>query len=265
VALFCGVDGCKAGWFAATLEQDSRGYRWVRGEVARGFRDVLELSRDCAAIAVDIPIGLSDCEHRICDMLARRRLGARSSSVFPAPVRAVLAARSYEDANQTSRQHSGKGLSKQSWAIVPKIADVDDAMSPAFQRRVIEVHPELCFWALNGSAPLANRKRSPEGASEREELLSACLGGDIVQVALSRAGRGVAADDVLDSLAAAFTAGRSAAGQFERLPPDPPLDARGLRMEMIIPAWTDQCHEAGARQVGMRCHCVPTTKQGRQL
>src|SRR5699024_12100597 len=38
-------------------------------------------------VAVDIPVGLPDTGTRQADVLVRRRLGARASSVFPTPVR----------------------------------------------------------------------------------------------------------------------------------------------------------------------------------
>ena len=46
----------------------------------------------------------------------------------------------------------GKSLSAQAHAICTKIAEVDQLllMSPALRHRVREVHPEVCFWAING-------------------------------------------------------------------------------------------------------------------
>ena len=45
--------------------------------------------------------------------------------------------------------------------------------------------------------------------------------------------RGAAADDVLDSVIAAWSARRVADGAFHVIPVAPLLDSRGLRMEMV--------------------------------
>jgi predicted RNase H-like nuclease len=47
------------------------------------------------AAGIDIPIGLTASGPRSCDLEARRLLGPRRSSVFPAPAREVLRAWSY--------------------------------------------------------------------------------------------------------------------------------------------------------------------------
>jgi hypothetical protein len=80
-------------------------------------------------IALDMPIGLPERGPRACDLEARRLLGpGRASSVFPAPIRPVLVATSYDDACQIRLQVEGKKLSRQAWVIVPKIREVDDML-----------------------------------------------------------------------------------------------------------------------------------------
>jgi predicted RNase H-like nuclease len=44
---------------------------------------------------------------------------------------------------------------------------------------------------------------------------------------------GVARDDILDAMAACWTAERIVSGEALCLPDDPPRDARGLRMEIL--------------------------------
>jgi predicted RNase H-like nuclease len=76
-----------------------------------------------------MPIGLPERGPRACDLEARRLLGpGRASSVFPAPIRPVLVATSYDDACQIRLQVEGKKLSRQAWVIVPKIREVDDML-----------------------------------------------------------------------------------------------------------------------------------------
>ena len=58
---------------------------------------------DVEVVAIDMPIGLSDDGARACDVAARRLLGRAGSSVFPTPVRAVLATDDYAEARAVSR------------------------------------------------------------------------------------------------------------------------------------------------------------------
>ncbi len=114
--LAIGVDGCPAGWFFVALEASGT----MRCGVVRALQELVLDVREPARLFVDIPIGLPDGPGgRECDQLARRELGPRRSSVFPAPARAVLDAVDYEDAKRRSRTATGKGLSKQAWPSFP--------------------------------------------------------------------------------------------------------------------------------------------------
>ena len=115
------------------------------------------------------------------------------------------------------------GLSKQAFHLIPKIREVDAAMTPRRQRTVVEVHPELCFARLLG-APCAAPKRTADGRSERRTA---------IDLALDRPPIGAAWDDVLDACALVETARRLAAGTVERLG-DGARDARGLRCEIVL-------------------------------
>ena len=124
-----------------------------------------------ACVAIDIPIGLLDGS-RACDKAARKLLGQpRGSSVFPTPCRAALRAQTYAEASSTNRQKTTRGLSQQAWRIAPKIKQVDDAITSDCQRWAFEVHPEVCFWALAEERPMAHRKKTKAGVSERLDLL----------------------------------------------------------------------------------------------
>ena len=70
--MYCGVDGCPAGWITVTW--DGAGY--AGATLCSSFSDVLELSAE--TIAVDMPIGLPDTagkNGRTCESLASARLG----------------------------------------------------------------------------------------------------------------------------------------------------------------------------------------------
>ena len=228
--LVAGVDGCRDGWIVALVEE-GKALSLRTSVFAASFADLLSVTRDCAAVGVDIPIGLMTDGPRAPDIQARKRLrGPRASSVFPAPVRAVLGCTEYREACDASQAASGKRISKQLWLIVPKIREADASMTPALQQRVVEVHPEVSFWALNGGLTVPDSKHTPTDLEQRAALLASQYGTDLRS--LSRP-KQATEDDLLDAAAAAWTALRLAHGDAKRLPAAPALDARGLRMEIV--------------------------------
>ena len=59
----------------------------------------MEATRQAELLLVDIPIGLPETgAERACDLMARRLLGPRKSSVFPVPVRQAVHAPTYQEA-----------------------------------------------------------------------------------------------------------------------------------------------------------------------
>jgi len=236
-----GVDGCRAGWFvviASVAEPPVKlGAKYLDFCVASSFADVLTKTTDCKLVCIDIPIGLSDADlPRQCDVQARKILGpGRANSIFPPPIRPCLSAKDPETASKICFKHSGKKLNRQSFFIMPKIREVDRAMTPQLQQRVREIHPELAFWALNGNKPAQHSKKKLAGRNERMRLLSPIFCGLEKFVAEARKPKQVAPDDILDALAAAWTAGQIVLGKAETLPKNPELDGKGLRMEILYP------------------------------
>lgn len=224
-----GVDGCPAGWYAVHL---SPGSDHITGHVHLQFPSLLQALPVPTCLAVDIPIGLSETGARACDEAARQRLKQRGSSVFPAPLRAVLGAPTHEVASARRRAIEGKGMSIQAYNILRKIEQVDAALrsSAADAQRVHEAHPELCFVQMNGGLPLAHGKKSAQGHAQRIALLTPHFRGQAERLLDEFPRRAVQADDVLDALACLWTARRLAQGQAYSLPVTPPLDACGLRM-----------------------------------
>ena len=163
-----GADACRGGWCVVTLPVEGDATVEVVDRLAKVA--TRQAKGQLGAVGVDIPIGLSDGPPRKCDLDARALLGDRRSSVFPAPVRPVLGARSYEAALARSREAGGVGLSKQSWNLVPKIAEVDRLLDPTRQGRIFEVHPEVAFARLHG-VPMAHPKKSRPGRDERLAVL----------------------------------------------------------------------------------------------
>ena len=219
-----GVDGCRAGWVVALRDGAD-----VEVEVVGSIAAVLAATVD--AIAIDIPIGLPADGPRPCDLAARRLLGPRRSSVFPAPTRAAMEAHDagFAAALAANRAVCGRGISLQAFHLLPKIAEVDRALTPAHQARVAESHPELAFARL-GAAPSPHPKRTAAGRADRIGLLEPVV--PAIGHLVARRSRGCAVDDVLDAVALTCTAMRLHAGTAERLGGE--VDDRGLRMEI---AW----------------------------
>lgn len=229
-----GVDGCRVGWVVA--ERTLAGNVSVRVETM--VRRVLH-DPGLALVGIDIPIGLLDAAEpggRECDRRARVFLGAgRASSVFSPPVRSVLGASGYEDAKERSLRSSSHGisLSRQSFAIVAKIAEVDQLMTPQLQRRVFEVHPEVSFAAINGDQPIRVSKKKADGRAARMSLLSGAWGMDVEGLVAQNRRHGVEPDDLLDAMVVCWTAERVLRRQERRFPTIASIDSRGLRMEIV--------------------------------
>jgi len=227
-----GVDGCRSGWLICRYDAFAR---HVNFDVLPTFRDILEREIGAGVIAIDIPTGLTDDGRaRRCDSEARRMLsGARASSVFPAPARCLLAEQSYAAACSRSRSMCGKAISKQAFAIYPKIYEVDTTMNPELQRRVFEVHPEICFWGVE-RRPMRHSKKTLEGYAERRRLLAGLLPFSFPERRdVRQLGLGAQPDDVLDAAIAAFTADRVRLGIAVSLPSEPELDGADLGMQMV--------------------------------
>ena len=229
--LVAGVDGCRDGWIF--LIGDSIGERisFLDVLIVQSFKELIAATQSCAAVAVDIPIGLSEDRPRRADLEARKRLGRpRASSVFPAPVRAVLACEDYRAACDVSAWAWGRRLSKQSFNILPKIREADSVLTASDQRRIVEAHPEVCFTALNAGRPMVHYKKTADGVEERRALLH---GVYVEDVSLRPVPKGAGRDDFHDACVLVWTASRLARGRAERLPSEPELDSRGLRMEIV--------------------------------
>lgn len=231
-----GVDGCRGGWFVVARDLSSGRTLHL---LKHTFAEVLGMRENPRIIAVDVPIGLPDAAvrgGRDCDREARRLAGPkRGTSVFSPPVRAVLAAGSWREADAVNRASSPAaiGLSRQTWGIVPKIAEVDGLMKPQVQQTVREAFPELSFAEMTG-APMRTSKRSVDGIQDRAEAVVRAGFADPRRLGGAWSGRDVAFDDILDAHACCWTARRIYEGVAGRLPVDrePERDRRGLTMEI---------------------------------
>lgn len=107
-------------------------------------------------------------------------------------------------------------------------------MTPELQNRVREIHPEILFWALNAQKPIELNKKTVPGQAQRHSLLQRIF-TDIDSILIRAPISGCAMDDALDAIVAAWTAGQAVIGKTKTLPENPPLDRKGLKMEMLYP------------------------------
>ena len=254
---YVGVDGATCGWFSVGLDDDS-------GCEVRSFptfSGLVDYYSNAELILVDMPIGLLESgkddrgcgSERCCDKEARKKLTRRSGSVFPVPTRLVVHAiieqnLTFEKAMACAQSNMGKGISKQTYYISPKIAEVDNVVACRDQNaspQIREVHPEICFWAFNSNQDMSHSKNESRevGIRERLEVLQNIevkfnyikKTRDIYEEALSRFRRNqVSRDDIVDALVAAVTA-KIVCKQPSNLgaikSPDP--DSKCLPMEMV--------------------------------
>ena len=210
-----GIDGAEGGWLAVLLVD---GY-FAGADLQPSVSDLLARFPGVEVVAIDIPIGLPKGQFRPADGAARKFVGPeRAASVFSTPPAEVLDAPTYDEANKISRRLLGTGISQQSWALRARIFEV--ANVAASDDRIIEVHPEVSFRALNGR-PVHYSKHSWSGIAQRRSLLA---GAGILLPDEPADGGRVAPDDVVDAAVAAWSAMRVAEGRSATLPADPSGD-----------------------------------------
>jgi len=211
-----GVDATDSGWIAAEL---------VDGRLAeiRVFPDIqsvfVEYGERAAAIAIDMPIGLSEEGERSADKAARAFVGARASSVFAPPPRWVADLPDYAAA-QELRPEQAKAITRQTFALVAKIKEVAQAVEAG--ARVYEIHTEVSFRALKG-ATMVWPEKTYQGTDERLRLLATAG----IFVPLGRIA-GSELDDAVDASIAAWSAQRIAKGEAQRLPAGAPSGVDGV-------------------------------------
>ncbi len=227
-----GVDGFSKQWLSVLAPSDCG---ILRVEPFKSLTQLLESYPDLKVAAVDTPIGLPD-EHirrRKCDEEAKVCLGPRRSSIFYAPPRFLLEARSQQEASDLSGSKGSGGISAQAYGIFYYIRDADAIVQMQGQSIIKEVHPEVSFWRMNDRRALQYSKHKREGKEERWSLLLNHYEERLMeQCNAARYGTGAAIDDLDDALAALWSAQRILAGRAEKIPTKPQVDANGLLMEI---------------------------------
>ena len=240
---FVGVDGCPCGWFSVGMTPNG-GYMM---KPFLEFDQLVNYYKGAKLILVDTPIGLLDsADRRRCDIKARKALAPFHSRVFTAPARRTVRTveqfpNDYKRANEKERECTAgdRGITQQTFYITGKIAQVDNLMLGRVNNtnpQIREVHPEVCFWAMNKKQPISSKK-DDAGIAERLRVLNKWepRAGMIFEKASSRIPtKLVGKDDILDALVAAVTARWGyQRDEIQTLPKDPSKDSNGLSMEMV--------------------------------
>jgi predicted RNase H-like nuclease len=191
---YAGIDGCKAGWIAFTLSDLSE-----------------------------------QAQIRMFESISALWMKLREDE----PVRGVLDACDYEEANAMNRQLGERGLSKQTWFLVPKIRELDSLLrsKEAAACKLREAHPEVCFAALFG-APMKYNKKTEDGFRERMDHLLTVYpeAAKVIEAAMKLYPRSAAVrDDFVDALVLAVS-GAISKGELKSVPAQPEKDMHGLSM-----------------------------------
>ncbi|GAA1979552.1 DUF429 domain-containing protein [Terrabacter lapilli] len=218
-----GVDGCSAGWVGALLEPGAPRPRVVVAPTIAELVAMVRESTGIRVVGIDIPIGLPDSTIRQADVLARRALPGKASSIFSTLTRSAYASATRLEADAVNRELVGQGVGAQAFALRDKIVEVDAWLRTRPTVTVLEIHPELSFTTMTG-APILASKKTDEGRRFRLEALAAA---GIARPSVLQ-GQGYAADDVLDACAVAWSAARHANGRARSLPDPPEVFSDGI-------------------------------------
>lgn len=198
-----GIDRWRDGWIVA--ESDShRIDLWCTPDIA----EAVDRLASHHAVAIDMPIALVVDGRRTAETELRAALGASARSVFTSPTRAAVEASSQSEATVVNRANGGPGISSQAYGLFASIRGLRAALAGPANLHWWETHPETAFAVMNDGVPLAG-KRSALGVAQRLNRLRPLFPAldDVLLAAPAK----VPIDDVLDALAALWSAGRIAA------------------------------------------------------
>lgn len=228
---YVGVDWAEKGWVAVEWDGDDS---WNAGVYPTILNVWHEYEDGEGPILVDIPIGLAEGGRRKCDEEAKGRLdGSRGSSVFWTPCREAVEEPNLIEAKRINeeRSPSNDSISRQSWALVPRIREVDAFLAeiPDARGRVRESHPEVCFTELDVGDRITERKTDEAGREQRLEVLDQFVGdGEDAEATFDRFMKEMredppdgapilnanSEDDLVDAMALAVTAKLGAESGF---------------------------------------------------
>lgn len=205
-----GVDRWRKGWVVA-LYSPTSGSSSLRLDHVSTIDAALELTSAVDVVAIDMPMALPTSGRRPAEVELKAALGTAGRSIFYSPTVDALGCADRASADAVNRAAGAGGISAQSWGLAGSIREVRSALTNhSAQQRWWETHPESAFAQMSGDVALAS-KRSATGAAERLKLLTP-VSNDVLAV-IERDQPLSPLDDVLDAIAAAWSAARIASGE----------------------------------------------------
>ena len=194
-----GIDGCKAGWILAEEIHKNE----LNVTLFKSLSQLEILTKNEATVGIDIPLQIHDKGFRKADSEARALLKSRASSIFSAPAKKTLLAKTYKDACEVNFSVCGKKISKQTWFLFKKIKEARSLFCKKENYlKLYEVHPELSFMAMNNMKVLEYGKKTIEGFNFRYRLLKQVFPlFDFREIRAKFKKKDVADDDILDAVA----------------------------------------------------------------
>lgn len=232
--LSVGIDGCKGKWLAVALTATD-----FELKLFDDIETCCNYFNNADSIIIDIPIGLPEAFTELRpDAILRNQLKGKASSVFNTPCRQAVYEETYEKSNETNVEVLEKGLSKQSFAIIPKIKEIDEFLqgNPDWKNRLIESHPEYCFAKLNNNLPIIENKQTTQGANIRLQVLSDYYTESyevIESFKKTYPNLSSKVDDVIDALVLAVIGAIGLKNGFVTLPENPQMDQKGIAMQIV--------------------------------
>lgn len=231
--LYLGIDGCRGGWIIAVYEVGN-----LRIEKYTSMEEILEKYPKFEDALIDMVIGLpSNTTDIRPEAAARKILKGREYTVFSVPSRQAL----YEETEKKQKEANiaalGKSLSSQTLGIIPKMRELDQFLDKHrnYANAIQESHPEVCFSRLNG-AVVMTKKKEYEGLAQRVAILEKYLPELTVANVKEKAKiLKCNADDIVDAIVLVIAANFNSQGLCETIPENVMEDAKGLKMQMVIP------------------------------
>jgi len=208
-----GIDRWRGGWIVAERRHDASIALWSTPTID----EATDRLASCTAVAIDMPISLVETGRRVAEAEVRSVLGASARSVFTSPTRAAVEAASQTQATQLNRANGGPGISAQAFGLFASIRELRTRLRGPEFSHWWETHPETAFAVLNDNVPLAS-KRTGLGVAQRLHSLRG-FAPDLDSLLLQTPDK-VPVDDVLDALAACWSATRIAAGTAQVFGPE---------------------------------------------
>ncbi|WP_242965008.1 DUF429 domain-containing protein [Petroclostridium xylanilyticum] len=171
------------------------------------------------------------------DLIVKKELGKKGSSIFEVPCRQAVYAEDKKVARERNIAILGKSLSEQTLGIAKAIKQVDEFLQskPQWKNGLLESHPEFCFSKLNNNQPILEHKTSTEGQQKRLGILREYYpkADQVVEKFLADVPYRKKIDDVVDALCLAVMGKVILEKGLKTIPEKPMMGAKGIIMQIV--------------------------------